>query len=77
MIILLGADNFFTSIRLAKNLFENKLGLIGTLRSNKNEVPLVFLPSKENEIYSSKFAFDKYITLVSYFPKVVMNLKLF
>ena len=68
-------DNFFTSIKLAKILYENRLGLIGTLRSNKNEVPQLFLPSKENLIFSSLFAFDQFMTLVSYFPKV--NLSLF
>ena len=62
-------DNFFSSVPLAKTLFSNKIGMIGTLRSNKNEVPEEFLISKE--IYSSKFAFDKFLTLVSYFPRVI------
>ena len=68
-------DNFFTSIKLAKILYENRLGLIGTLRSNKNEVPQLFLPSMENLIFLSLFAFDQFMTLVSYFSKV--NLSLF
>ena len=62
-------NNFFSSVPLAKNLFNNKIGMIGTFRSNKNEVPEEFLISKE--IYSSKFAFDKFLTLVSYFPGVI------
>lgn len=52
---------------MAKNLFQNKLGLIGTIRSNKNEIPESFLPSKENKQYTSKFAFDEFISMVSYF----------
>ena len=68
---ILGMDNYFTSVALAKLLFVNKLGLIGTVRSNKNEVPEEFLPSKHNQIDSSIFAFDKSLTLTSYFPKVI------
>ena len=66
-------DNFFTSIPLAKTLFQNEIGLIGTLRSNKNEVPEEFLASKENPVLSSKFAFDKFMTLCAYFPKVTFK----
>ena len=69
-------DNFFTSVPLAKTLFQNKTGLIGTLRSNKN-VPEEFLPSKENPVLSSKFAFEKFMTLCAYFPKVTFKEFLF
>ena len=40
-------DNYFTSIPLAKKLFENKISVIGTLRSNKNEKPESFLADKK------------------------------
>ena len=36
-------DNYFTSVPLAQKLFENKISLIGTMRSNKNEVPESFM----------------------------------
>ena len=58
-------DNFFTSIPFAKNLFENKLTLVGTLRHNKAEIPKSFLANKTKQVYSSQFAFDKFMTLVS------------
>jgi hypothetical protein len=66
-------DNYFTSIPLAKTLFFNQLGLIGTMRANKNEVPPSFLPSKDNklELLSSHFAFDKFLSFVSYVAKVI------
>jgi hypothetical protein len=62
-------DNYFTSI----TLFFNQLGLIGTIRANKNELPPSFLPSKDNklELLSSHFAFDKFLSLVSYVAKVI------
>jgi hypothetical protein len=70
---IIGMDNYFTSIPLAKTLFDNKIGLIGTVRSNKNEVPEQFLAGKHNPIDSSLFAFDKSLTLTSYYPKVNKN----
>ena len=70
-------DNYFTGIPLAKNLFINKLGLIGTMRSNKNELPLSFLASKDKEANSSLFAFDSFLTLVSFTPKVFLKLNIF
>jgi len=65
-----GADNFFTSEKVARTLFKNNTGFIGTIRSNKNEVPDAFLPTEEREIYSSEFAFNEFLTLVSYCPKI-------
>jgi hypothetical protein len=64
-------DNYFTEVPLAKHLYSNKLMLIGTMRQNKNEIPEFFLPKKGNEIFSSIFAFDSFMTLVSYTPKVI------
>ena len=32
---IIGCDNYFTNLPSAKTLFENKLGIIGTVRSNK------------------------------------------
>ena len=39
-------DNFFTSIPLAKNLLAEKTILVGTIRSNKRELPK---PAKEEK----------------------------
>ena len=54
----------------------NNTGFIGTIRSNKNEVPDAFLPTNEREIYSSEFAFNEFLTLVSYCPKIKVYLNL-
>lgn len=62
-------DNWFTSIPLANNLEKHKLTLVGTLRKNKKEVPLEFLPKKSREVKSSLFGFTKSTTLLSYVPK--------
>lgn len=62
-------DNFFTSVDLAQKLWLNGLHLVGTLRSNKKEIPNEFKPNKQRELYSSLFGFNDYLTLVSYVPK--------
>ena len=63
-------DNFFTSIPMAKKLYSNDLSIIGTLRQNKSEIPQSFLSDKSKVLHSSQFAYDSYMTLVSYTPKV-------
>ena len=68
---VVGMDNFFTSIPLAKTLFENNMGLIGTLKANKNQVPEEFLYSKEREVVSSLFGFSGPLSLTSFVPKVI------
>ena len=64
-------DNFFTSLRLARSLLEQKTTLVGTLRSNKREIPKEILMNKQDTLYSSKFVFTEQenITLVSYKAK--------
>jgi hypothetical protein len=63
-------DNFFTSLPMAKKLYENEIAIIGTLRQNKPQIPECFLADNKKELFSSQFAFDKYLTLVSYTRKV-------
>ncbi|CAF1357854.1 unnamed protein product [Rotaria sp. Silwood1] len=62
-------DNFFTSVPLAKNLQTKNLTLIGTLRKNKSEIPMEFLPNKTHEVGSLLFGFEDNLTLVSFVPK--------
>lgn len=62
-------DNFFTSVPLAKALYERGLTLCGTLRKNKADIPPALLPNPNREEKSTEFAFKKYITLASYVPK--------
>ena len=42
----LTTDNWYTSVPLAKSLLANGITLVGTMKSNKKEIPSEFLPSK-------------------------------
>ncbi|GBP24123.1 PiggyBac transposable element-derived protein 4 [Eumeta japonica] len=62
-------DNWFSSQRVAKQLFENGTTMIGTMRRDKREVPCEFRVARENPLFSSKFGFNQPCTLVSYVAK--------
>jgi len=63
-------DNFFTSYALATELMGRRLSLVGTVRSNRKEVPREMLPSSTRQPHSSIFGFSPdSCTLVSYVPK--------
>ena len=40
-------DNFFTSVRLARDLLDNELYLCGTTRSNRTDFPADLKPNKQ------------------------------
>ena len=56
-------DKYFTSIPLAKELLQQNMTLVGTVRK-KTEIPPEFLPSRKRSDESSVFGFDAYLTLV-------------
>jgi len=62
-------DNYFTSDPLAKELLQQNMTLVGTMRKNKTEIPPEYLPSRKRSDESSVFGFDAYLTLVSYVLK--------
>lgn len=62
-------DNWFSSLRVAKQLFENSTTMVGTVRKDKREVPREFRLARGNPPCSSKFGFHPPCTLVSYVPK--------
>jgi len=62
-------DNFFTSIPLAQKLFEKKTTIVGTMKSNKPQVPSCIKPDRSRAINSSLFLFHDYLTLASFVPK--------
>lgn len=62
-------DNFFTSLKLAKTLKENRLTILGTVRKNRIELPKEFVSVKGRSPCSSMFAFNDDAALVSYCPK--------
>ncbi|XP_045489690.1 piggyBac transposable element-derived protein 4-like [Pieris rapae] len=64
-------DNWFTSVSLADELLQSpyNLTLVGTLRSNKREIPKKLHNVKSRAIGTSMFCYDGAKTLVSYKPK--------
>lgn len=63
-------DNWFTSYELISHLLnEHKLTSVGTVRKNKRQLPTSFINTRGAAIFSSKFGFQKDITLVSHIPK--------
>ena len=48
-------DNFFTSLKLARELKSKKLSLVGTLRGNRREIPTEMRSVKSENIYYSEF----------------------
>lgn len=69
-------DNFFTSFPLAEELLKRKMALVGTIRSNKRELPLKLLQLQNRKLLSSRFAFTRTAMAVSYIPKRVKNVLL-
>jgi hypothetical protein len=60
-------DNFFTNLKLAKELSEKGISSVGTIRTNRRELPDINAIMKNNEIFSSKFVwFDNDISLTMY-----------
>jgi hypothetical protein len=62
-------DNFFTSVPLAKELLNEQLTLVGTMRKNKPDVPPVMQQNRTRLQFSSEFGFNDKVTMVSYVPK--------
>lgn len=64
-------DNWFTSVPLVKSLLRQpyNLTLVGTIRSNKREIPEELKNSRSRRIGTSMFCYDGPLTLVSYKPK--------
>ena len=64
---------FFTSFPLADELQKRRMALVGTLRSNKPELPLQLLNVRHSEVLYSVFAFTRNRTAVSYVLKKGKN----
>uniref|UniRef100_A0A3B3DQJ5 PiggyBac transposable element-derived protein domain-containing protein n=1 Tax=Oryzias melastigma TaxID=30732 RepID=A0A3B3DQJ5_ORYME len=69
-------DNFFTSYPLATELLKHNNTLLGTIRSNKPELPPELTSVRGREVFSSRFAFTDVATLVSYVPRKNRNVLL-
>ncbi|XP_052463478.1 piggyBac transposable element-derived protein 4-like [Carassius gibelio] len=73
---IITCDNFFTSYGLGEELLRRKMTMIGTVRSNKPELPPALLSMKDRVRLSSMFAFTDTHTLVSYCPRKNKNVLL-
>ena len=62
-------DNFFTSKSVAVNLWGLGLTVVGTIRDNRRELIPDVMPNRRRELYSSRFYFSDYLSLISYVPK--------
>jgi hypothetical protein len=67
------ADNFFSSLTLSRTLLSRGMTFIGTIRKNKPFLPSAITNIQGRETLTSKFAFQKGCTLVSYIPKKGKN----
>lgn len=65
----LTTDNWYTSYPLALSLLERKITILGTMRKNKREIPVEFLPHRKRAVNSALYGFQKEATLVSFVPK--------
>lgn len=63
------ADNWFSSLELVTELRAKGLTYVGTLKKNKKEIPLEFLPSRKRAVNSSLYGFSNNMTLLSHVPK--------
>lgn len=63
------ADNWFSSLEVIRELEKMKLTYVGTLRSNKKEIPPEFKADKKRQVGSSLYGFSEEATLLSSVPK--------
>nr|CAH7732023.1 unnamed protein product [Callosobruchus chinensis] len=63
-------DNWFTSFSVIEDLFTDyRLTVVGTVKKNKRELPTELTEIKSRPVYSSIFAYQQNMTLVSYVPR--------
>ena len=61
-------DNYFTSLKTAKNLVQHNITMVGTLQKNKREIPLELLAdTKQQPLYTSGFLFTTDSIMVLYY----------
>ena len=62
-------DNFFTSVPVAKALFQHQLTVVGIMRKCKQEIPECMKAAKSRQTKTSIFGFNNEMTMVIYVPK--------
>ena len=68
-------DNWFTSIKLANDLLNCGITLVGTIRANKKEIPVEIKSLSDRAFGSSAFLYTEDLTLVSYVPSTTKTKK--
>lgn len=63
------ADNWFSSVELARTLKANGLTYVGTMKKNKREIPDNFLPNRKRQVGDTIYGFTEDLTLISYAGK--------
>lgn len=70
-------DRWFTGINVVgKLLTEHRLTVVGTIKTNKREIPTILTNVKKRPINSSVFAFGEKMMIVSYVPRKAKNVLL-
>lgn len=75
----LTVDNFFVSYKLAEDLLQKDTTMVGTVRSNKRELPKLFASAseaKKRPPNTSVFCFSKSVSLASYTSRTGKNVLL-
>lgn len=63
-------DNWFTGYEIMKKMLTDyRLTIVGTLRKNKRVLPREFINSRNREVGSTIFGFQRDTTILSYIPK--------
>ncbi|XP_043468005.1 uncharacterized protein LOC122502151 [Leptopilina heterotoma] len=60
---------WYTCSTLAKSLLEKKITCIGSMRRERSEIPVEFLPNKYKRVGTSMFGYQPDMTLVSFVPR--------
>ena len=62
-------DNYFTSAKLGVKLLQQEKTMLGTIRSERKEVPKEMKKDKSRPVFTSRFRYSDHLTICSYVPK--------
>jgi hypothetical protein len=69
-------DTWFTDVNLVFELRKKQLSYVGTLKTNKPQLPVEIVMAKNQPEILNLFGFRKEVTVVSYIPKKGKNVVL-
>jgi hypothetical protein len=65
----IGCDKYFTSHEHAKNLLQKQLTMLGTMRTQRKEIPLYLRSTERRTCFDSRFIFDHESQIIMYTPE--------